>query len=372
MNSPETPIFTKGKILYGFDKSRTAIAKADQAIVCEGQIDLIMCFEQGVENVIAPLGTAFTPEHARILRRQTDEVVLCYDSDSAGIAAAERTFVELAKANVFVKVASIPDGKDPDEFIRAHGVDAFSKVITNAKEYVDFQIDAKSKRLNLNDTRDRVRFSDQMAAIIVTIDNKVAFETAIQKVATRLSMPPIEFHRQVTAMARRAKYRNENPSAAARNMEEAPAVEAFELPNGSIRILCVLALTKMEGRKWLQTEVDRTLLASTPGADTLFEILDAPIDITQPLQVSGYFSQFSASKEAVLNELLSTELPGDGEKVAREIYLRLIVTNLEQEYQAKSAQVRSGNVPTQQLIQLTLEIQELGQEILAKKLSLRP
>ena len=271
-----------------------------------------------------------------------------------------------------MKVASIPDGKDPDEFIRAHGVDAFANVITNAKEYVDFQIDAKSKRLNLNDTRDRVRFSEQMAAIIVTIDNKVAFEAAIQKVATRLSMPPIEFHRQVTAMARRAKYRKEIPSAAARNTVEEPAVETFELPNGSIRILCVLALTKMEARKWLQTSVDRTLLASTPGADTLFEMLDASIDITQPLQVSGYFSQFSASKEAVLNELLRTELPRDGEKEAQEIYLRLIITHLEQEYQAKLAQVRSGNVPTQQLIQLTLEIQELGQKILAKKQSLRP
>ncbi|MCB1098003.1 MAG: DNA primase [Verrucomicrobiae bacterium] len=371
MNSPETPIFTKGKVLYGFDKSRTAIAKADQAIVCEGQIDLIMCFEQGVENVIAPLGTAFTPDHARIIRRQTDEVVLCYDSDNAGIAAAERTFVELAKANVFVKVASIPDGKDPDEFIRNHGVDAFTEIIKNAKEYVDFQINAKSKRLNLSDTRDRVRFSEQMAEIIATIDNKVAFEAAIQKVATRLAMPPIEFHRQVTALARRSKYRNERPGGA-QNAEQAPPADQFELPNGAIRILCVLALTKVDGRKWLKSEVDRTLLTSTPGAATLFEILDAPVDITQPLQVSGYLSQFSAKKEAVLNELLSTELPGNGESEAREIYLGLIIASLERDYQTKSAQLRSGNVPAQQLLQLTLEIQELGQEILAKKQSLRP
>ena len=134
----------------------------------------------------------------------------------------------------------------------------------------------------------------------------------------------------------------------------------------------MLALTKVDGRKWLKSEVDRTLLTSTPGAATLFEILDAPVDITQPLQVSGYLSQFSAKKEAVLNELLSTELPGNGESEAREIYLGLIIASLERDYQTKSAQLRSGNVPAQQLLQLTLEIQELGQEILAKKQSLRP
>lgn len=370
MNSPETAIFVKGKVLYGFDKSRSAIAKSDQAIVCEGQIDLIMCFEQGVQNVIAPLGTAFTPDHARIIRRQTDEVVLCYDSDNAGIAAAERTFVELSKAGVFVKVASVPDGNDPDEFIQANGVEAFEKVIKSAKEYVDFQIDAKARRLNFSDTRDRVRFADQMAEIIITIENKVAFETAIQKVATRLGIAPIEFHRQVTALARRTRNRSERTFT--KGELPPPETEKFDLPNRSIRMLCVIALTKPEGRRWLQSEIDRTELEGIAGAEILCELLDAPLDISEPVKVSTYLSQFSAQKEAVLSELLNTQLPGHGVEEAREVYLRLVIDRLEQEYQAKSAQLRSGNVPAEQLLQLTVEIQELGEIILKKKQSLRP
>ncbi|MGK0188613.1 MAG: DNA primase [Verrucomicrobiales bacterium] len=372
MNSPETPIFIKGKVLYGFDKSRSAVAKSDQAIVCEGQIDLIMCFEQGVQNVIAPLGTAFTPDHARIIRRQTDEVVLCYDSDNAGIAAAERTFVELTKAGVFVKVASIPEGKDPDEFIRGHGVEAFEQVIASAKEYVDFQIAAKTKRLNFNDTRDRVRFADQMAEIIITIENKVAFETAIQKVATRLGTAPLEFHRQVTALARRTKFRSNRSAENAQQQAAEPAQENFEILNRSVRILCVIALTKPEGRKWLQTEMKVEELGEVPGVDVLVELLNAELDIANPVKVSTYLSQFSSQKESVLSQILGTQLPGHGVDEAREVYLRLAIECLEKEYQAKSAHLRSGGVPADQLLQLTVEIQELGQTILIKKQALRP
>jgi len=90
VNSPETPIFVKSKVFFGLDKSKRAILDAGHAIVCEGQLDLIACFMAGVQNIVAPQGTAFTPDHARILKRYVDEVVLCFDSDNAGQNAAVR------------------------------------------------------------------------------------------------------------------------------------------------------------------------------------------------------------------------------------------------------------------------------------------
>src|SRR5206468_12857410 len=95
VNSPETAIFKKGKVFYGLDKSKRAILDAGFAIVCEGQLDLIACYMGGGKNVIAPQGTAFTPEHARIIKRYVDEVVLCFDSDNAGQAAAIRVLDSL-------------------------------------------------------------------------------------------------------------------------------------------------------------------------------------------------------------------------------------------------------------------------------------
>src|SRR5690242_4041295 len=92
VNSPETPIFTKGKVFYGLDKSKRALLDQQFAVICEGQLDLIACYMAGVRNIVAPQGTAFTGDHARILKRYVDEVVLCFDSDSAGQAAAVRVF----------------------------------------------------------------------------------------------------------------------------------------------------------------------------------------------------------------------------------------------------------------------------------------
>ena len=88
---PKTPIFTKSKVFFGLDKSKRAILDAGFAIVCEGQLDLIACFMAGVQNIVAPQGTAFTDQHARILKRYVDEVVLCFDSDNAGQNAAVRS-----------------------------------------------------------------------------------------------------------------------------------------------------------------------------------------------------------------------------------------------------------------------------------------
>ena len=98
VNSPETPIFTKGKVFFGLDKSKRPLLDAESAIICEGQLDLIACFMAGVQNVVAPQGTALTPDHARILKRYVEEVVLCFDADNAGQNAAIRSLDPLLAA----------------------------------------------------------------------------------------------------------------------------------------------------------------------------------------------------------------------------------------------------------------------------------
>jgi DNA primase len=365
MNSPETPIFSKSRTLYGFEKSKRAIAKADQAIVCEGQIDLIMCFEQGVENVIAPLGTAFTPDHARMIRRQTDEVVLCYDSDNAGVQAAGRAFAELAKANVFVRVASVPQGKDPDEYIRNHGIESFREVIESAREFVDFQIDLKTQSIDMSNTRDRVRFAGEMAQIIAMIDDKVAFETAIQKVSTRLGIAPIEYHRQVSALVRRNLNQKHKPSTVAPS-GDAPPQESprFEINDPVIRMLCTLALTNAQARSWLQSEENTSILASMPQAAPLQDLLTSEVDVGDAGKVSAFLSQLTPEEESVFNQLLAVPVPAEAAlETAQTVFRRLVLDSLKRRYEELSAQLRSGGLAPERVIQLTREIQELGKEI---------
>src|SRR4029077_8053295 len=108
INSPETPLFRKGRVLFGLHKSKRALIEANCAIVCEGQLDLISLFEAGIKNVVAPQGTAFTENQAHILKRDVSEVVLCFDSDAAGAKAAERSLDALLENNFIIRVVELP------------------------------------------------------------------------------------------------------------------------------------------------------------------------------------------------------------------------------------------------------------------------
>src|SRR5438876_5332980 len=141
LNSPETPLFRKGSVLFGLDKSKRPLIEASCAIVCEGQLDLITLFEAGIKNVVAPQGTAFTEYQARILKRFVDEVVLCFDADRAGQKAAEHSLDALLQNDLIVRVVDMPSGEDPDSLIRRDGKEEFEKRVAAAGEVFDYGID---------------------------------------------------------------------------------------------------------------------------------------------------------------------------------------------------------------------------------------
>src|SRR6202043_2296448 len=116
VNSPETPLFRKGRVLFGLHKTKRGLIEADCAIVCEGQLDLITLFEAGIANVVAPQGTAFTEQQARILKRFVDEVVLCFDADAAGQKAAERSLDSLLQHDLAVRIVDMPLRGEPHSF----------------------------------------------------------------------------------------------------------------------------------------------------------------------------------------------------------------------------------------------------------------
>jgi DNA primase len=146
LNSPETELFDKGKTLFGLDKSRGAIAKQDCAVVVEGYFDVIALHTAGISNVVASLGTALSLAQVRLLLRYTEskQVVLNFDADAAGAKAAERAIGEVAdlayQGEVQLRVLSIPQGKDPDEFLQSHSADDYRALLANAPLWLDWQI----------------------------------------------------------------------------------------------------------------------------------------------------------------------------------------------------------------------------------------
>ena len=188
VNSPETPIFTKSKVIFGLDKSKRALLDADYAIVCEGQLDLIACFMAGVQNVVAPQGTAFTAEQARILKRYVSEVVLCFDSDQAGQNATVRSLDHLLAAELAVRVATVPAPHDPDSFIRTSGDHAFRQLIERAEGFFDYYLQRLCAENEVGSDRGRLAILRGMAEAVHKTNNRVLIDKYAQKTALRLGV----------------------------------------------------------------------------------------------------------------------------------------------------------------------------------------
>ncbi len=200
VNSPETEIFRKSKVFFGLDKSKRAILDAGFAIICEGQLDLIACYMAGIKNVVAPQGTAFTSDHARILKRYVDEVVLCFDSDNAGQEAAVRVLDSLLSSGLAIRVATVPAPHDPDSFIKDFGGEGFSRLIAGAEGFFDYYLNRLCATNDIRSDKGQLAVLRLMSEALHKTANVVLLDKYAQKTATRLA---------VSADAVRAEFRKQ-------------------------------------------------------------------------------------------------------------------------------------------------------------------
>lgn len=194
LNSQESSVFQKKNNLYGLNITRQEIHKEDQAILVEGYMDVISLYQNGVRNVSASLGTALTENQARLLKRYTDNVVLSYDADQAGVNAALRGLDILHREKIKVRVLHVSDGKDPDEFVKKNGKNAFMMLIKQALPYADYRLNLIREKCRLDTTEGRVDFLKRAADVLRNLSpveadiyiKKLAEETKISEGAIRL------------------------------------------------------------------------------------------------------------------------------------------------------------------------------------------
>jgi DNA primase len=235
VNSPETPIFTKSKVFFGLDKSKRAILDAGHAIICEGQLDLIACFMGGVQNIVAPQGTAFTDQHARILKRYADEAVLCFDSDEAGQNAIVRSLDHLLASGLAVRVAVVPRPHDPDSFIKANGGEAFRQLIEQAEGFFDYYLNRLCATNDAATDKGRQAVLRGMAEAVHKTGNNVLIDKFAQKTALRLGVAADAVRVEFKKLART------KPDAMDAPEEEAPD-ETAETPRPSAHEFWLLKL----------------------------------------------------------------------------------------------------------------------------------
>ena len=173
LNSPETAAYTKGRHLYGLHQTRDDIRRKKFAILVEGYLDLIIPYQFGVRNAVASLGTALTPEQARLLGRFARRVVVNYDGDRAGVAAAKRAIETLLAEDFDIKVLVLPEGTDPDEFIKASGVEAYNERRGAALPHIQFVLDQAMRDRNLRRPADKAEAVEEVLPFIRAVRNKI-------------------------------------------------------------------------------------------------------------------------------------------------------------------------------------------------------
>lgn len=236
VNSPETPIFSKGRVLFALDKAKRPILDAGKAILAEGQLDTIACHSAGIRNVVAPQGTAFTADQARVLKRYVDEVVLCFDGDKAGRDAVIRALDPLLAAGLAIRVASIPPPDDPDSWIRAHGAESFQALLNRAQGIFDFYLQGLCSGNDIASDRGRLVVLRSMGEAVHKTANAVLIDTYAQRTAQRLGVDVqsvrAEFRKQAAAAQPRYERSEEESSLeelAAQAMPERPGVNELWL-----------------------------------------------------------------------------------------------------------------------------------------------
>ena len=187
LNSPETIIFQKGINLYGLNFAIKNNLKEDFIIIVEGYMDLIALHQAGITNVVASLGTALTVNQARLLKRYVSKVIISYDADVAGQTATLRGLEILKNAGFEIKVLTVPQGKDPDEFVRNNGKEAFLRLIDEALPLIEYRIKKASQGVNFKDGNELITFGEKFAEILASV-NPIEKDVYIKKISEETSI----------------------------------------------------------------------------------------------------------------------------------------------------------------------------------------
>lgn len=186
INSPETVLYKKSRLLYGLHEARDALRKEKYAILVEGYFDLMRCADSGVSNVVATCGTALTAEQAALIRRYVSEVVVVFDGDAAGVRAALRGIAILTAAGLTVRALVLPGGLDPDDYIQQHGVDAFRELVDGALDFVTFYVRMNGDRLATIEGRSDV--AKEVFTIVQAIDDVMRVDEYLKRLASELGI----------------------------------------------------------------------------------------------------------------------------------------------------------------------------------------
>ena len=309
MNSPETPLYSKSRSLYNLNLAKEAIRKEGFAVLAEGYMDVITCFQAGVHNTVASLGTSLSGGQVRLLKRYTDEVTIAYDSDSAGTAATSRGLNLLVKEGFKVRMLNLSSGKDPDDFIRENGAEAFRDLISEAVDLVDYKVDRVKEQVGLDSAEGKKQTVEDLVATLSSFSTELEKHEYVKKCAEKLGVEEDYIWQQLEALGAGKRVRRSTQPAIKSSSKKLSARETIERRLLECLIQCPRLISKARAEL---THED----FSNPGHAELAQILWTSNDLEEGRMDLGKLVNICASKESqeIISSLIlrKNPLPDNG------------------------------------------------------------
>ena len=308
---------------------------------------------------------ACTPEHARLLKRYTSDVVICFDADAAGFKAADKAFAILAPEGMHIRMVIMPPSDDPDSLIKRDGSDTFKALVEDAREYFHVKLEHESSMRDLSSIRERTALARELANLIAYVGDKLTKDALINQVATRLGIGAEEMRGSVVeAEKQRARgkfFEQRQANAQNKNNTGAITKPSATAMNGSIAYLCHLALSSQEAQDWLgeQLETIADPLSSLSGGSILRDILAKLPDPKNAAAIQTYLTSLEPDDQQALRNSLAQDTPNSPVRAAEETTAMLVNTHFQNKEAAVRARLRQPDLGPEQMVALMNEAKEL-------------
>lgn len=335
MNSPETPIYSKGRNLYGMNLSREAIKKEGFALIVEGYLDFIIPYQAGVKNLIATLGTALTIDQVKLLKRFAGTVIMVYDPDEAGEAASLRNTDIFIAEDVNVYIAELPAGHDPDNYIRKFGAEEFIKLAKSARNIFDYKLEKLMARFNIKTSNGKAAIASEMLPTLSKLNNAVLRSDLMKRLSEKLGVDPDALKEELNKV---------KPDYSARQIV-ARAVEVKKDTRGAQEMILAVMLEggvyvdavrkNMTPEEFVNTSI-RDLIKA------IFDMRAANLEIN-PARVISHLEN-SPEAAALISEAVSmSEVMGDKEKVLSDCIARIKKDNINYQLTELRAAIKTAH-----------------------------
>ena len=327
MNTGETSFFNKRYLLFGLNLALQEVRKSRQVIIVEGYMDAISLHAAGISNVVASMGTAFAVEQARLLKRLGAELVFCYDSDKAGRRAAVRATTIARAEGLKVRIATVPQGKDPDEYIRQQGKEAFLQVIKNAVEGIEFQINETIYENNVSNLAGKVETVSNLLPFLLQCKNDIEVAEHVRRLAQRLVIDEGLIMEEYRKAARKHSGQQNMPGVPAPRVQTMTTVE-----QQAEELLLAVLLEQPEMAEDCQEIVQRVGFV-IPAHQQLFTAI-VQDQVSGPINASRLTENLEDAAASVLAGIMAKQAPvGDAGRIVEDCLRQMQKGYLEKEFE---------------------------------------